>query len=103
MHSECWIREAMTDKSYFVTIDTGTSVTIAKSDVVAAARCDRVREVRLEPPLETVDSVAGMGSKAAHEAEVRTPVEAPWKEPKMMTRVKVKVKVKSHHDRRPVG
>jgi hypothetical protein len=47
---------------------------------VAAARCDRVTAVWLEGPLEAVDSLVGMGSKATHHAEERTPVQPPKEE-----------------------
>jgi hypothetical protein len=42
---------------------------------VASARYDRVAALCLEGPLEAVDSLAGMGYRAAHHAEVRMPVQ----------------------------
>jgi hypothetical protein len=42
---------------------------------VAAARCDRIAVVQLEGPMETVDRLAGTGSRAAHQAEKRAPVQ----------------------------
>jgi hypothetical protein len=56
---------------------------------VAAARCDRVAAVRLEGPLQAVDSPAGTGSRATHQAIVRTartPLQQPMDVPVTMTR-----------------
>jgi hypothetical protein len=40
---------------------------------VTAAWCDAVTSVRLEGPLEAVDSLAGMNSRASYQVEARTP------------------------------
>jgi hypothetical protein len=48
---------------------------LKRNSDVAAERCDRVAAVLLEGPLETVDSLAWTGARAAHQAEARTPVQ----------------------------
>jgi hypothetical protein len=53
--------------------------------LVAAARCDRVAAMRLEGTLEAADSLAGMGSRASHQAEARTPVQPSREVPVMMS------------------
>jgi hypothetical protein len=42
--------------------------------------------VCLEGPLEVVDSLTCTGFRATHQAEVRMLIQAPWKEPEMMSK-----------------
>jgi hypothetical protein len=49
-------------------------------------RCGRVAEVRLKGSLAVADSNAETGSRAAHRAETRTPVQPPGKEQETMKR-----------------
>jgi hypothetical protein len=55
------------------------------SSEVAAAQCGGVMAVQLAEPLEVVDSLAGTGSRAAHQAEMRTLVQPPREVPVTMT------------------
>jgi hypothetical protein len=52
---------------------------------VHAAQCDRMVTVRLEGPLQVVGSLAETGSRDAHRAEVKTPVEPSNEAPITMT------------------
>jgi hypothetical protein len=53
---------------------------------VVAAQCYRVMMVWLEGLLEAANSLTGMGSRAAHQAEVRTLVQPSSEVPVRMTR-----------------
>jgi hypothetical protein len=52
-----------------------------KNTGIAAVRYNRVAAVRSKEPLEVMDSLAETSSRAAHQAEARTPVNIPMEVP----------------------